>query len=78
MAHYDTFHYQLAMMYPARSHALWDPNSGELEPHLEAGDVNSIREGKFHRLVSVMCSPKTIGRTEGRVYQSIMNSFPTS
>ncbi|KAH9163721.1 hypothetical protein EDB89DRAFT_1859841 [Lactarius sanguifluus] len=54
MAHHDLYRVQLAIAHPAYGHALWEPDPGEQYPPVEVGDVGFTRQGKFHRLFSVL------------------------
>ena len=51
---YHTFREILAMKYPDCGHALWDPSPGGLYDAVQVGDVGFIRNGRFHRLFSVL------------------------
>jgi hypothetical protein len=54
MAHYDVFREQLAIKYPAFSHALWDPTPRNPDRPVQVGDVGFIRKGKFYRLFNAL------------------------
>ena len=64
MAHYDIFHDQLAIRFPAHGHALWEPSPW---PHVTSvGDVGYISQNRFHRLFNILLpaddpSHKTFG-----------------
>jgi len=47
---------QLAIKYPAYSHALWEPSPSRLCRPVEVGGVGLIRGGRFHRLFNTLFS----------------------
>jgi hypothetical protein len=51
---YNIFRDELAIRYPARGHALWDPSRDGLDSAVQVGDVGFVREGKFIRLFNIL------------------------
>ena len=72
LTHYDIFHQQLAVTFPAYGHALWGPRPGEFYPTVEVGDVGFIREGKFHRHFNTYC-PQIIHLIKDSAFQNTMS-----
>ena len=54
MAHYSIFCEQLAIAYPTRGSALWEPDPGGQYNAVEVGDVGFFRRGYFQRLFNVL------------------------
>ncbi|KAH9070962.1 hypothetical protein EDB83DRAFT_2365561 [Lactarius deliciosus] len=72
MAHYDTFRDQLAIA--AFGYVLWEPDPGEHNSPVEVGDINYIRQGRFHRIFNALL-PANTHPMRSSVYQKAMNHF---